>query len=125
MLPKTGKDLHQSGNGADGGSRDTAYARAIADALRKELGGSHQAAKRLMRWTGASERTAKNWLSGACGPSGAHLIAIIRRSDEVLDSILSQAGRRPALIADQLCAARAKLVAAIGQIDDIVGQGRE
>lgn len=123
MLPKTGKDLHQSGKGANRGSRDIAYARAIADALRKELGGSHQAAKRLMGWTGASERTAKNWLSGACGPSGTHLIAIIRQSDEVLDSILSQAGRRPALIADQLFAARAKLVAAIGQIDDIVGSG--
>ena len=123
MLPKTGKDLHQSGNSADGESRDAAYARAIADALRKELGGSHQAAKRLMRWTGARARTAKNWLSGACGPSGSHLIAIIRQSDDVLESVLSQAGRRPALIADQLFAARAKLVAAIGQIDDIVGPG--
>ena len=51
MLLKTGKDLHQSENGADGGSRDAAYARAVADALRKELGGSHQAVKRLMRWT--------------------------------------------------------------------------
>jgi len=122
-LPKTGKDLHKSGNGAGGGGRDATYAHAIAHALRKELGGSHQAVKRLMRWTGASERTAKNWLSGACGPSGSHLIAIIGQSDEALDSVLSQAGRRPALIAEQLFAARAKLVAAIGQIDDIVGPG--
>ena len=72
---------------------------------------------------GWREWTAKNWLSGACGPRGSHLIAIIGQSDEALDSVLSQAGRRPALIAEQLFAARAKLVAAIGQIDDIVGPG--
>lgn len=117
-----GKKLHPSGNGSDGGGQDAAYARMIAGALRNELGGSHQAIKRLMRWTGASERTTKNWMSGACGPSGAHLIAIIAESDEVLESVLASAGRRSSLIADQLVAARARLQTAIAQIDNILGR---
>lgn len=37
----------------------TAYRKAITDALRRELGPTHQAIKTVMRWTGASERTAK------------------------------------------------------------------
>lgn len=39
------------------------YRLEIAAALRRELGGSHQAIKASMNWTGASERTAKNWLA--------------------------------------------------------------
>ncbi len=93
MLPKIGKVLHKSGNGAGGGGPEAAYARLISDALVRELGGSHQAIKRLMRWTGASERTAKNWLSGKRGPSGQHLIALLGQSDALLDRVLVLAGR--------------------------------
>jgi hypothetical protein len=116
-----GKELHPSGNGPDRSGQDAAYARMIARALRRELGGSHQAVKQLMRWTGASERTAKNWLAGACGPSGAHLIAIMAQSDEVLSSVLAHARRRPALIAGQVLAARTKLIDALARIDDLLG----
>lgn len=119
MLPKTGKNLPPPRNGE---SKETAYAVAIALALRKELGGSHQAVKRLMRWTGASERTVKNWLSGVRGPSGPHLIAILGQSDEALSTILIQAGRRPALIANQILAARTQLIVAVSHIDEILGE---
>jgi hypothetical protein len=69
------------------------YRKAIADALRGELGPTHQAIKIAMRWTGASERTAKYWLSGERGPSGEHLILLAQQSDAVLITILTMAER--------------------------------
>ena len=54
---------------------------AIAYALKSELGSTHQAVKTIRRWTGAGERTVKNWLAGISGPSGQHLADLIRHSD--------------------------------------------
>jgi len=48
------------------------------------LGDSHRAIKVTMRWTGAGERTVKNWFAGRNGPNGQHLVELLRRSDEVL-----------------------------------------
>ena len=62
-VPKMGTTVHLDADQA-------AYRKAIADTLRRELGHTHQAIKTVMRWTGASERTAKYWLSGERGPSG-------------------------------------------------------
>jgi hypothetical protein len=73
------------------------YASSIAGILRVELGNSHQAVKTLMRWTGANERTAKNWLSGTNGPSGEHLLAIMRNSELVFESVLALIDRRAIL----------------------------
>lgn len=69
------------------------YRRAIADALSRELGPTYQAIKTAMRWTGASERTVKYWLSGERGPSGEHLILLAQHSDAVLVTLLTIAGR--------------------------------
>lgn len=85
-VPKMGTDVHLDADQA-------AYRRAIADVLRRELGPTHQAIKTLMRWTGASERTAKYWLSGERGPSGEHLIQLAMHSDAVLMMILTMADR--------------------------------
>jgi hypothetical protein len=46
-----------------------------------------------MRWTGASERTVKSWFGGASGPTGEHLIALARHSDDVFALIVRLAGR--------------------------------
>lgn len=102
MLPKAGKELPMA-------SGDL-YARTIALALRTELGDTHRAIKTLMRWTGASERTAKNWLTGACGPKGEHLVALTRNSTAVLEVFLLMADRRHAVVANRLSEARDKLV---------------
>ena len=91
MFPKTGKriptGLHSSND----------YAVAIAEALRADLGNSHQAIKTLMRWTAAKERTAKNWLLGANGPSGEHLLEIIRNSDAAFECVLRLSDRKLSL----------------------------
>ena len=86
VVPKMGTTVHLAAD-------QTRYRRAIADALRRDLGPTHQAIKTAMRWTGASERTAKYWLSGERGPNGEHLILLAQHSDAVLISILTMAGR--------------------------------
>lgn len=55
---------------------DSEYAFAIAVALKQEMGNAKNTAKKLARVTGASERTAQNWLSAVRGPSGLHLILL-------------------------------------------------
>lgn len=69
------------------------YREAIAAALVAELGQTHRAIKTAMRWTGASERTVKYWLSAERGPSGEHLIALARHSDAVFITLLVMSGR--------------------------------
>jgi hypothetical protein len=41
--------------------------------------------KTVAGWTGANERTVKNWVSGRYGPCGSHLIMLMRHSDEVIE----------------------------------------
>lgn len=98
MLPKKGKVLPvESADGAE-----VSYAKAISVALQKELGQSHRAVKTVMRWTGASERTVKNWVSGERGPSGAYLVDLIRHSDEIMQCILHMADRHQTIAASKL-----------------------
>ena len=86
VVPKKGTTVHLDADQAR-------YRKAIAAALRAELGQTHQAVKTAMRWTGASERTVKYWLSGERGPSGDHLIVLAQHSDTVLLTLLAMAER--------------------------------
>ncbi|WP_144037314.1 hypothetical protein [Sphingomonas sp. TZW2008] len=89
MIPKTGSRLP---NGPIRVSeRD--YIHAISGALRGELGATGAATKIVMRWTGASERTARTWMTGAAGPSGHYLMSLAHESDAVLAAILSMTSR--------------------------------
>ncbi len=96
------------------------YAGAIADALRTELGQSHRAVKTIMKWTGASDRAAKNWLTGCYGPSGEHLVALVRESDTVLAAVLGLAGRHQHLGGAELLSARNGLLSALQVIDSLL-----
>ena len=97
------------------------YPVAVAYALRNQLGTTHQAVKTVMRWTGAGERTVKNWFAGISGPSGQHLIALIRHSDEVLEVLLLSAGRQQITVAKKLVDTRNKLAEMLQQIDLLMG----
>lgn len=90
MLPKKGQKF-PGGNDRDG--RRAAYAGLVAAALATELGATHRAAKILMGWTGAGERTVKHWLAGAHGPGGGHLLVLMRESDEVFGAVTAACGR--------------------------------
>ena len=76
------------------GSPERTFAEEIAAVLREDLGSSRAAVKTLVDWTGANERTVKNWMAGRYGPSGPHLIMLMRRSDAVVVLVLKLADRR-------------------------------
>ncbi len=98
MLPKKCKVLpNEPTNGSE-----IDYAVQISEALQKELGRSHRATKTVMRWTGASERTVKNWITGERGPSGGYLVALIRNSDEVMQCILHITDRHREVVSTKL-----------------------
>src|SRR5258708_22841402 len=92
-FPKKGKflpTLQGSDRSNDAGPNyETKFAAEIASALEKTLQHGERRIKTIARWTGANERTVKNWLSGKYGPCGTHLIVLMRCSDEVLNSVLS------------------------------------
>jgi hypothetical protein len=96
---------------------------AVGYALKNELGSTHQAVKIIMRWTGAGERTVKNWLAGISGPSGQHLVDLIRHSDDVLEVFLILAGRQNIVAAQKLADARKKLAETVEQLDALMGEG--
>lgn len=87
-----------------------------------ELGGTHQATKTLMRWTNANEKTVKNWMAGSSGPSGKHLVALVKHSDLALAAFLGMAGRPDALTASELPLLRQKLQTVIEGIDSCLMQ---
>lgn len=113
MLRKKGRVLP---NGENLGP----YPKAIAFALKCELGPTHQAVKIIMKWTGAGERTAKNWLAGSSGPSGQHLVELIRNSDNVLEVLLTMAGRRQISAVQHLGDLRNYLGQTLESIDHLI-----
>lgn len=106
MLPKTGKRFPGGNDRENGG---LGYAAIIAGALAKELGDTHRAAKVLMGWTGAGERTVKHWLAGLHGPTGDHLLVLMQESDAVFEAILTAIDRRDAAVAARMLAAERSL----------------
>ena len=112
MLPK-------SGNKVPGANRPTEdqYLERIRDALRQELGGHGGATKTIMRWTGASDRTARNWMSGAAGPSGFHLICLARESNAVLSAMLAMSGRAELALSADVHAVEVALAKAAGALE--------
>lgn len=120
MFPKKGNyfpNENQAGKGK------VSYPAAIAAALRAELGDSYRAVKTVMRWTGASERTVKNWLAGRRGPRGEHLLALIRHSNVVLEIVLQLAGREQIIAGKALFDARNALADMLTQIDSWMNAG--
>jgi hypothetical protein len=93
------------------------FNRMVAAALRNELGESRRSIKTVMSWTGACERTAKNWLSGANGPSGHHLVQLAKNSDEVFDLFLVMSDRRPVVTTMTLVTLRAHLAETVDRLD--------
>jgi hypothetical protein len=93
------------------------FTAAIAETLRNAFGGSHMAIKTVMAYTGAGERTVKNWFEAKNGPNGENLIELVRHSDEILEAFLLMAGREEILTAKMLVDARSILVEMLETID--------
>ena len=119
FLPKKGNLLRLE----DGPPSTTPhYEQIIAAALRQELGGSHKSEKMLMRWTGASGRTVKNWVSGLRGPSGIHLVALMRNSDAMFEAVLMIAGRQRAITPEKIATTRVHLIELLALLDAEIGR---
>lgn len=120
MLHKKGNSFHRECAGPVSASE---YREAISSALAQELGGAGSAAKVAIRWTGASERTAKNWLSGSYGPTAENLIELLRHSDTVLAAVLELAGRGEAMTTERLKRVRTELAEVLSNLDAICDAG--
>jgi hypothetical protein len=123
-FPKKGKSFPKcDGNGgADFSLDDHAFAMKIASALRAELKDRTSRAKVVAGWTGANERTVKNWFLGRYAPCGRHLVLLARNSDQVLNAILSMADRQDLLLAPKVEDLKRKvfeLAAIIGRPDPV------
>ena len=117
MFPKKGNQLHQPGGG-DG--HNSSFDNLIAAALKSELGSSHQAVKTVARWTGASERAVKYWFAASHGPSGEHLVALVKNSDAVWRAVLFMSGREPMIAAGDMADLRKCLERALGYLNSNV-----
>lgn len=93
------------------------YASAISQALRHELGETQNAVKIVARWTGASERTVKNWFAARCGPSGEHLISLAQHSSDVFEVLLLLAGHEQRVSTTKLDLIKARLSELLGLLD--------
>ncbi len=95
------------------------FADVIAETLRETYGGTGRSVKTVMAYTGAGERTVKNWFEGKNGPNGENLVGLVRHSDEVLEAFLLMAGREDILAGKLLVDARDKLVEMLETIDQL------
>ena len=119
-FPKKGKSFPKRVKAGDFSLDDHAFAMKIALALKSELKDRNSRAKLVAGWTGASERTVKNWISGRYAPCGRHLVVLAQHSDQVLNAILSMADRQDLLLVPKVDDLRRKvleLAAIIGEPD--------
>lgn len=128
-FPKKGNLFpRRNGNAAAAeGQHAGSFAGEIAAALHRSAGTGRAGIKVVAGWTGANEKTVKNWFSGRHAPSGEHLAILMQRSDEVLSTFLVMAGREDLLAVVKLAAAEKAIlelleaVRSISQVDDADG----
>jgi hypothetical protein len=122
MFPKKGKFFPDR---ARRPGTEISYEAVISEALNEELRDVRRTTiKTVMEWTGASERTVKNWLAGKSGPSGSYLICILRHSEKVLTAVLRLSGREHVVIGAEIVEARNRLFETIRRIDEILNARR-
>ena len=105
----SGKSFPNISGGVDP-SDGFVFAAVIAETLRKSFGGTRGSVKTVMAYTGAGERTVKNWFEGKNAPNGENLVGLVRHSDEILEALLLMAGRENILAGKLLFDASEQLV---------------
>lgn len=112
MFPKSGTRFPKATT-----ISETDFMGRIGAALKDELGSTRQATKTVMRWTMASDRTARNWLNGAVCPSALHFILLARSSPAIWSLLLELADRHEAQLAEDLHAIEVALAQASGSLE--------
>ena len=113
-FPKKGNSFHGGGKGRVPPGHAKTFAGMVSTVLQESVGGRPSAVKLVARWTGAGERTVKNWFAGSCAPKGDHFRELVRHCPEMLDAFLQSAGRH-----DQVVLVR------IGQIETALREALE
>ena len=91
----------------------------ISETLREAFGNTGRSIKTVMGYTGAGERTVKNWFAGKNGPSGENLVELMRNSDEILEALLLMAGRDDILAGKLLVDSRDELAGMLEKIEQL------
>jgi len=112
-LPKKGEELPLARTRQE---QAREFAQVIADALKEELARG-ASIKTIMAWTGAGERTVKEWLAGSNAPRAFQLERLFRSSEAVYERVMIRTGRRPAVNRQSLEALREQLTGLAGAID--------
>lgn len=99
---------------------DTEFAQIIASALKIEFGSTRHGAKTIMKWTGASQRTAKNWLNGTHAPSSLHLVLLARESNAILKALMLVADRPEMSLGASLISLRRLLADTLASVDEMM-----
>lgn len=92
---------------------------AIAEALRRDFGGSTAAVKRVARLVRANERGVRNWFEGRNGPSGEHLVMLMRHSPAVAEMVLAVSGRLGLVQTKLVIDARDRVRRILTMLDDL------
>lgn len=116
MFPKKGRSFPI---GRDAFT-DAEFAQVIASALKIEFGSTRNAAKTIMKWTGVSHRTAKNWLNGTHAPSGVNLVLLARESNAVLKAIMLMAERPEMSLGASLISLKRLLADTMAALDEMM-----
>jgi hypothetical protein len=98
------------------------FAQVIADALHRDFGETHAAVKIVVGLTKANERAVKNWFKAKNGPTGRHLVDLVRISDEVLEAVLLMSGRQELVVAKKLADSKQLLIKMFKLIGELQGQ---
>ena len=109
IRPNFGKTFPRS-SGAVAYYDSSDFTAVIAQTLRGTISGNRMSIKSVMAYTGAGERTVKNWFAGKNGPNGKNLVELIRHSDDILEALLWMAGREDILAGKLLVDAHDKLI---------------
>lgn len=118
MLPNSGSKVPRASDHLS----EAELGQRLGEALREELGSSARSTKTIMRWTGASDRSARKWMHGEGAPSGAHLIDLAKGSDRVMELLLELTGRTDLLVAEDVHAVEVALARATGAIEALKRQ---
>ena len=123
MLTKKGNQLRSKGNKLpffeNAKEARECYAREIGSALRSEIAATGRSAKDIMRWTRASERAVKGWISGRRSPRGEHLIPLMACSEAVFAAVLRVSGRERSTRSGQVAEVRRLLHEAVEALDEV------
>src|SRR4051794_35615743 len=117
-FPKKGKSFPKGRGAGASDLDDHSFAMKIASALKSELKNQNSRAKLVAGWTGANERTVKNWILGRYAPCGRHLVVLAQHSDQVLNAILLMADRQDRFLGGNVEDLRRKVL----ELVDIIGE---